>query len=87
METDMPNWIEQAEARGEARGRQEGRLEGRQQGTANAVLHLFESTFESVPGGVKARILSADVDQLLVWIDRIPTATSVEDVFGNPEPN
>ncbi len=75
----MPNWIEQAEARGEARGRQEG--------TAKAVLHLFVNTFGVVSKDVEARILSADVDQLLVWIDRVPTAAAVNDVFRDPEPN
>jgi hypothetical protein len=76
-ETKMPNWIEEAEAR----GRQEGR-----QGLAEVVLRLFEHKFDAVPEDVKARILSADVDPLVAWTERFLTAESLEDVFQDEAP-
>ncbi len=77
VETDMPNWIEEAEARGEARGRQVGQAE--------LVLRLIEHRFSPVSEDVEARILAADVDHLVLWTDRILTAESLADVFRNGE--
>jgi len=79
VETDMPNWIEQAEERGEERGRQKGLVE--------AVLRLVEHKHGPVPEDVRAHVLSADVDQLLVWTDRILTAASLGDIFRGEEPS
>ncbi len=73
VETDMPNWIEEAEAK------------GRQEGQAELVLRLIEHKFSQVPEDVKAQILAADVDHLLLWTDRILTAQSLADVFRNGE--
>jgi len=75
VETDMPNWIEQAKA------------EGRQEGQAELVLRLIEHKFSPVPDDVKARILSAEVDDLLRWTDRILTAETLGDVFRGEEPD
>ena len=73
VETDMPNWIEEAKA------------EGRQAGQAELVLRLIEHKFSPVPEAVKARILSADIDELVLWTDRILTARSLADVFRDEE--
>ncbi len=89
-ETNMVNFIEQAEARGEARGRQEGRQEGeargRQEGLAEAVLRLLARKFGAVPEDVRARVLAAEADSLSLWIDRILTASSIPEVFRNEAP-
>ena len=73
----MTNFIAQAEAR----GRQEGHREGRQEGLADAVLRLLTRKFAEVSEDARSRVLSADVEQLSLWIDRVLTADSVEDVF------
>jgi hypothetical protein len=73
VEADMPNWIEEAEERGEKRGRQEGQAE--------VILRLIEHKHGAVSEDVKERILSAGVDQLLLWTDRILTAESLGDIF------
>ncbi len=71
VEMDMSNWIEEAEAR------------GRQAGQAELVLRLIERRFSPVPEDARARILCADIDQLVVWTDRLMSAESLGDVFRN----
>jgi hypothetical protein len=79
-ETDMPNWIEEAEARGEKRGEKRGQ--------AGVILRQIEHKHGPVSEDVEAQVLAADVDQLLVWTDRILTAQSLDDLFrGDKGPN
>ena len=68
-ETQMTNFIEQAKDR------------GKQEGLAHAALRLLSGKFEGVSEDVRARVLAGDVDQLGLWIDRVLTADSVEEVF------
>jgi len=71
VETDMPSWTEQA----------------RQEGAANVVAHMLENAYGPLPEDVQARVLEADLDQLLAWTDRVPQAGSLEDVFRVDKPN
>jgi hypothetical protein len=69
VEADMPNWIEEAEERGEKKGQ------------AEVILRLIEHKHGAISEDVKERFLSADVDQLRLWTDRILTAESLGDIF------
>ena len=69
METGMPNWIEQAEAR------------GRQEGTAGVILRLIEGQYGSIPENIRERVLAAEIEDLQVWTDRILRAQTLEDIF------
>jgi hypothetical protein len=70
VETNMTNFIAQA------------RQEGVALGLANAVLRLMTRKYVDVPDDARSRVLSADVEQLNLWIDRILTADSVDEVFA-----
>jgi predicted transposase YdaD len=63
-------------------GREEGRKEGRKEGEAAVLLRQIELKF-----GVEAvrtcleRIEAADAETLLIWSERILTASSVDEIF------
>ncbi len=44
---------------------------------------MIEHRFSPVPEDARARILSADIDQLVLWTDRLMSAESLADVFRN----
>jgi hypothetical protein len=71
VEANMTNFIAQAQAK------------GHQEGLADAVLRLLNRKFSEVSGDVRSRVQSADAEQLGLWIDRVLTAGSVEEVFAS----
>jgi hypothetical protein len=72
-----------AEGRKEGRkeGREEGRKEGRKEGEAHALLRLLETKFGPPSAELATRVRSAPPEQLDVWLTRILTADSIEQVF------
>ncbi len=63
--------------------REEGRQEGRREAEAEVLVRLMRRRFDSVDSGTRGRIERADTKQLLEWIDRFVTATSIAEVFGD----
>jgi len=73
MQTFIDRYIEQ--------GRKSGILEGQRLGEATALLRIIERTFGPPSDSVRERVLAADSDTLLQWLDRILVAESVDAVF------
>ena len=73
VESDMLTWTEQA------------RVDGRQEGQAELILRQIEHKHGPVSEDVKARVMGADVDQLLAWTDRILTAETLDELFQDDE--
>ena len=73
MQTFIDRYIEQ--------GRKSGILEGQRLGEATALLRIIERTFGPPSDSVRERVLAADSDTLLRWLDRILVAESVDAVF------
>ena len=65
----------------EDRGRKAGRDEGLRAGACNALLKLLRTRFGALPDAAAARIQAADTSQLDLWIDRVLTAASLDDVL------
>ena len=64
----------------------QGRAEGRVQGEAAAVLTVLDARGIEVPADARARITSCtDLDQLDSWIRRAVKATSIDQLFDEPE--
>ena len=61
---------------------EEGRQEGRQEGEARLLLRQIERKFGVVGDRNRERIRRADAEQLLEWGERLVTARSVAEVFG-----
>jgi hypothetical protein len=60
--------------------------QGRAEGEAAAVLMVLDARGVDVPPITRASILSCtDLDQLASWIGRAATATSIDDLFDEPE--
>jgi hypothetical protein len=64
--------------------REEGREEGRQEGQAVALVRLLRRRGFTVDDATEARILAtADLARLDAWLDRVLTASSLEEVLGD----
>lgn len=63
--------------------REEGLQEGLQKGEARIVLRLLRLKFGPLEPEIEDRVRTADPDHLLDWSDRILTARSLRDVFGD----
>lgn len=69
---------------GRKAGHRAGLSEGRQVGLARAVLRLLERRFSSLPKPIRLRVAaSLDERELLRWLDRAVTASSLEEVFDD----
>ena len=66
-------------ADGEAKGRVEGRAEGR----AETLLKLLRLRFATVSEAASERVMHADIATLDRWVERVLTATSVDDVLAD----
>jgi predicted transposase YdaD len=76
-------WLEEGRQQGRQEGRQQGRQEGRQQGEAQLLTRLLERRFGTLAAADHARIQQADADELLTWGERLLTARTPEEVFGD----
>ncbi len=74
-------------ATGLAKGKAEGRVEGRVEGKAETFLRQARSKYRRVPKNRAAQVRAASVPQLDIWLDRILTATSLNEVFGGEAGN
>ncbi len=76
----IADWYEE---RGLQAGLKTGRDEGLTVGACNALLKLLRARFGALPEAAASRIEAADAAQLDVWIDRVLTAASLDEVLGN----
>jgi hypothetical protein len=60
------------------------RLEGEANGTRKALVVLLRQRFGRVPASARARIDGADAAELNAWLNRVLTASSLEDVLETP---
>jgi len=78
--------IEQGIAKGRAEGIATGRAEGIAKGIAKGqratLLRLLTLRFGPVPEQLAAELEAADEAQLAIWIDRVITADSLDEVFS-----
>jgi hypothetical protein len=61
--------------------REEGREEGEQRGEAKALLRLLQVKFGPMTPDIESRVKTAEPAQLDVWLTRILTAATPEDLF------
>ncbi|MBI5535959.1 MAG: Rpn family recombination-promoting nuclease/putative transposase [Deltaproteobacteria bacterium] len=73
-------WTELREARRE--GQAEGMAEGTTQARRAMLVMLLEQRFGPLQGRATDRIGQADAEHLSVWLDRLLTAESLEEVLG-----
>ena len=78
----MQQGMEQGMQRGLLQGRAEGRLEGEQSGEAKALRRLLQKRFGPLSDDVLARLQSASIDELELWLDRALDADSLAGVFA-----
>jgi hypothetical protein len=78
----VQEWTQQWLEEGRQKGRQEGRQEGRQQGEALLLTRQLQQRFGPLTEADQARIQNADADELLEWGDRLLTARTLPEVFG-----
>ena len=72
----------QHHSRLQGQGRAEGRLEGEQSGEAKALRRLLQKRFGPLSDDVLARLQSASIDELELWLDRALDADSLAGVFA-----
>jgi len=66
---------------------QEGLEQGRAQGQAKSLVRLLEKRFGALPDPLRTRVLSADVQSLDAWLDRVFDAADLQAVFAEPLPS
>lgn len=64
-----------------AQGRAEGEAKGEAKGKCLALLKLLELKFGAPTDATVARVQSATIEQLDAWVERVLSATSLDDVF------
>jgi hypothetical protein len=74
---------EAGQQEGRQEGRQEGWQEGRQEGAAATLLRQVTAKFGPPTPVTRQRLESADTDTLLRWSERILSATSLDELFGD----
>jgi flagellar biosynthesis/type III secretory pathway protein FliH len=81
----MP-YVTSAERVGHKRGLKEGLQKGVQQGVqegeAAMLLRLITAKFGSPTEAVRARVEGADSETLLLWSERILTASTIDDLWS-----
>jgi flagellar biosynthesis/type III secretory pathway protein FliH len=95
LEKTVLEWNEELREEGRQEGRQEGlqeglrkglqkgRREGRREGEATLLIRQLELKFGPLDEETRNRVLSADPERLLEWGERILTAPSLPDIFGD----
>ncbi len=86
LEERIKEWekelVEKGVQEGIERGVKEGIEKGIEKGEADMLLWQLERKFGEVPLEYRQRIDDADSTQLLLWGERILTAETIDDVFG-----
>jgi predicted transposase YdaD len=70
-------------AQGRAEGLSEGRTEATRQTEARILLRLLETKFGSLPSPLRSRVLQASLSELELWLERVLSASSIEEVLGD----
>jgi len=82
----VKQWTEEWKAVGMQVGRQHGLQQGIEQGLqkgeAAMLLRLLTRKFGRIDESIRARVLAADAEQLLVWGERVLSAETLAEVFG-----
>ncbi|MBA4253126.1 MAG: hypothetical protein C0441_04175 [Comamonadaceae bacterium] len=74
--------LQQGKQEGRQEGRQEGIQQGMHQGYAKALALQLRLRFGAVPQWVDTRLAQASEEQLMDWMGRILTASSLSELFG-----
>ncbi len=77
----MSNFAERFRQEGLETGLEAGLQQGMQQGEATALLRLLLKRFGDVPLDARRQIEAADAGTLLEWLDRVLTASSIDEVL------
>lgn len=79
----VKDWTRQWHQEGRQEGRQEGELLGIQKGKAETLLELLEVKFgPEIPTPIRQRVVSADPASLQLWLTKVLTATTLDEVFA-----
>ncbi len=85
LKQSVPLWIEQGVAKGLEEGLEKGIEKGIEKGKsigeANTLLKLLTLKFNPLPDWVAKKVYAAKKHQLDTWIERILSASSIEEVF------
>lgn len=79
----VQEWTRQWLEEGRQQGRQEGRQAGLQEGEAQLLTRMIEQRFGPLTAGDRTRIQQADAEELLEWGERLLTARTLAEVFGD----
>jgi predicted transposase YdaD len=74
--------IEVSIAKGRTEGEAKGRVEGRVEGARAMLRKQMQLKFGSVSAQVDAKVEGASMEQLEMWIERVLTSESADDVVG-----
>ncbi len=74
LQTNMENWRNEKQ--------KEWKKEGSKEGKAETLLQLLHLRFSTLPDWVDKKVLDADLDTLTQWINKILSAQSPQDIFG-----
>jgi predicted transposase/invertase (TIGR01784 family) len=86
LEKGLQEGLEKGMGQGLEKGLAEGRTAGRREGEAAVLLRQLARKFGPLPDRVADRVREADAETLLVWSERILTASRCEEVFGDEAP-
>ncbi|MCL5969563.1 MAG: hypothetical protein M1359_10095 [Betaproteobacteria bacterium] len=81
LERTIERWFDEAYAKGYREGCQEGLLLG----YLEVLTVQLRLRFGTMPDWVEARLSEASDEQLMGWMGRILTATSLPEVFGQSD--
>jgi hypothetical protein len=76
-------WTREWKREGKKEGLEEGKREGRREGEVRLLVRQLELKFGPLSPRDRERIDAADSDRLLEWGERILTARSLNEVFGD----
>ena len=79
LETNMARWEREWQERSEAHGRAEGELCG----LRASLLHILERRFGAVDEAQRDRIAAAQREELMVLLERVVEAPSIDRVFAD----
>lgn len=83
LKETVKGWTREWERQGLKKGRKEGLEKGLRQGEATMLLRQLESKFGPLSAGARRRIDAADAQTLLTWGERVLSAGSLAEVFGD----
>jgi hypothetical protein len=63
-------------------GAAEGEARGEARGEAKTLLRFLEQRFGPVPAPIRERVFAAGIEDLDRWVDAMPTAASLDEVFA-----